>query len=91
MFKITMTLVCTISISKVFNRILNFISVLSVLMYNSVLMCNNVLMYNNVLICNNVLMYNSVLIYGSVITNPEQNVTKRKADKMPQNKNASKL
>ena len=65
MFKITMTLVCTISIGncKVFNRVLNFISVLSVLMYNSVLMCNNVLMYN------------SVLMYGSVITNPGKNAT----------------
>ena len=50
MFKITMTLVCTISIGKVFNRVLNFISVSSVLIYNSVLMCNNVLLYNNVLI-----------------------------------------
>ena len=70
MFKITMTLVCTISIGKVFNRVLNFISVLSVLIYNSVLMCNNVLMSNNVLI-----MYNSVLMYGSVITNPGQNAT----------------
>ena len=70
-----MTLVCTISIGKVFKRVLNFISVLSVLMYNSVLMCNNVLMYNNVLMCNNVLMYNSVLMYGSVITNPGQNAT----------------
>ena len=39
MFKITMTLVC---IGKVFNRVLNFISVSSVLIYNSVLMCNNV-------------------------------------------------
>ena len=68
-----MTLVCTISIGKVFNRVLNFISVLSVLMYNSVLMCNNVLMYNNVLMCNNVLKHNSVLMYGSVITNPGQN------------------
>ena len=58
-----MTLVCTISIGKVFNRVLNFISVLSVLM------CNNFLMYNNVLMCNNVLMYNSV------ITNPGQNAT----------------
>ena len=75
MFKITMTLVCTISIGKVFNRVLNFISVLSVLIYNSVLMCNNVLMYNNVLMSNNVLMYNSVLMYGSVITNPRQNAT----------------
>ena len=36
MFKITMILVCTISIGKVFNRVLNFISVSSVLMYNSV-------------------------------------------------------
>ena len=63
MFKITMTLVCTISIGKLFNRVLNFISVLSVLMYNNVLMCNNVLMYN------------SVLMYGSVITNPGQNAT----------------
>ena len=63
MFKITMTLVCTISIGKVFKRVLNFISVLSVLMYNSVLMCNNFLMYN------------SVLMYGSVITNPGQNAT----------------
>ena len=42
MFKITMTLVCTISIGKVFNRVLNFISVSSVLIYNSVLMYNNV-------------------------------------------------
>ena len=42
MLKITMTLVCTISIGKVFNRILNLISVSSVLIYNSVLMCNNV-------------------------------------------------
>ena len=75
MFKITMTLACTISIGKVFNRVLNFISVLSVLIYNSVLMCNNVLMYNNVLMSNNVLMYNSVLMYGSVITNPRQNAT----------------
>ena len=50
MFKITMTLVCTISISKVFNRVLNFISVSSVLTYNSGLMCNNVLIYNNILI-----------------------------------------
>ena len=70
-----MTLVCTISIGKVFNSVLNFISVL---MYNSVL------------------MHNSVLMYGSVITNPGQNatgqnVTKRKPEKMPQNKNASKL
>ena len=72
MFKITMTLVCTISIGKVFNSVLNSISVL---MYNSVLMCNNVLMYNNVLMCNNVLMHNSVLMYGSVITNPGQNAT----------------
>ena len=79
-----MTLVCTISIGKVFNSVLNFISVL---------------MYNSVLMCNNVLMHNSVLMYGSVITNPGQNatnqtrtnVTKRKPDKMPQNKNASKL
>ena len=65
-------------------------------MYNSVLMCNNVLMYNNALMCSNVLMHNSVLMYGSVITNPGQNasgqnVTKRKPDKMPQNKNASEL
>ena len=58
-----MALVCTIGIGKVFNRVLNFISVLSVLMYNNVLMCNNVLMYN------------SVLMYGSVITNPGQNAT----------------
>ena len=72
MFKITMTLVCTISIGKVFNSVLNFISVL---MYNSVLMRNSVLMYNNVLMCNNVLMHNSVLMYGSVITNPGQNAT----------------
>ena len=72
MIKITMTLVCTISIGKVFNSVLNFISVL---MYNSVLMCNYVLMYNNVLMCNNVLMHNSVLMYGSVITNPGQNAT----------------
>ena len=43
MFKITMTLVYTISIGKVFNRVLNFIFVSSVLIYNSVLMCNNVL------------------------------------------------
>ena len=55
-----MTLVCTISIGKVFNSVLNFISVL---------------MYNNVLMCNNVLMHNSVLMYGSVITNPGQNAT----------------
>ena len=41
MIEITMTLVCTISIDKMFNRVLNFISVLSVLMYNSVLMCNH--------------------------------------------------
>ena len=97
MIKIIMTLVCTISIGKVFNSISNFISVL---MYNSILdlMCNKVLMYNNVLMCNNVLMY------GSVITNPGQNATgqnvtnqtqknviKQKLDKMPQNKNASKL
>ena len=67
-----MTLVCTISIGKVFNSVLNFISVL---MYNSVLMRNSVLMYNNVLMCNNVLMHNSVLMYGSVITNPGQNAT----------------
>ena len=66
MFKITMTLVCTISIGKVFNSVLNFISVL---------MRNSVLMYNNVLMCNNVLMHNSVLMYGSVITNPGQNAT----------------
>ena len=76
MFKITMTLVCTISIGKVFNSVLSFISVL---MYNSVLMCNNVLMYNNVLMCNNVLMHNSVLMYGSVITNPGQNATGQNA------------
>ena len=44
-----MALVCTISIGKVFIRVLNFISVLSVLMYNNVLMCNNVLMYNSVI------------------------------------------
>ena len=75
-FKITMTLVCTISIGKVFNSVLNFISFL---MYNSVLMCNNVLMYNNVLMCNNVLMHNSVLMYGSVITNPGQNATGQNA------------
>ena len=50
MFKIIMTFVITISIGKVFNRVLNFISVSSVLIYNRVLMCNNVLMYNNVLI-----------------------------------------
>ena len=67
MFKITMTLVCTISIGKVFNRVLHFIFVLSVLMYNTVLMCNNVLMYN------------SVLMYGSVITNPRQNATGQNA------------
>ena len=60
MFKITMTLVCTISIGKVFNSVLNFISVL---------------MYNNALMCNNVLMHNSVLMYSSVITNPGQNAT----------------
>ena len=70
MFKITMTLVCTISIGKVFNSVSNFISVL---MYNSVLMCNNVLMYNNVL------MHNRVLMYGSVITNPGQNATGQNA------------
>ena len=70
MIKITITLVCTISIGKVFNRVLNFISVL---MYNSVLMCSNVLM------CNNVLMHNSVLMYGSVITNPGQNATGQNA------------
>ena len=46
MFKITMTLVCTISIGKVFNSVLNFISVL---MYNNVLMCNSVLMYGSVI------------------------------------------
>ena len=63
MFKITMTLVCTISIGKVFNSLLNFISVL---MYN----------YNSVLMCNNVFMHNSVLMYGSVITNPGQNATR---------------
>ena len=40
MFRITMTLVCTISIGRVFNRILNLISVSSVLMYNNVLMYN---------------------------------------------------
>ena len=34
MFRITMTLTCTISIGKVFNSVLNFISVSSVLMYN---------------------------------------------------------
>ena len=44
MFKITMTLVCTISIGRVFNRVLNFISL------SSVLMSNNVLLYNKVLI-----------------------------------------
>ena len=64
MIKITMTLVCTISICKVFNRVLNFISVL---------------MYNSVLMCNNVLMHNSVLMYGSVITNPGQNATGQNA------------
>ena len=64
MFKITMTLVCTISIGKVFNSVLNFISVL---------------MYNNVLMCNNFLMHNSVLMYGSVITNPGQNATGQNA------------
>ena len=64
LFKITMTLVCTISIGKVFNSVLNFISVL---------------MYNSVLMCNNVLMHNSVLMYGSVITNPGQNATGQNA------------
>ena len=43
MFKITMTLVCTISIGKVFNRVLDFISVSSVLIYKFVLMFSNVL------------------------------------------------